>query len=111
MNLFFPALLRDPIPMLPYPTDRRRLLMMVRVFLNEFSEFVPAYGEDLSPADLPGADRQLEGFLERLAMDASQIDAGAERLETEAGILRGIERHLAELVQHAASHCSRIRWN
>ena len=56
--------------MLPYPTDRRRLLMMVRVFLHEFAEFVPAYVDgDSYPADSDCADRQLEGFLERLAVE------------------------------------------
>jgi len=98
--------------MLPYPTDRRRLLMMVRVFLHEFSEFVPAYaGGWLYPADHGEADHQLEGFLERLAVDASQIDEAAEHPETEAQIQRGIEQHLSELLQHATWNGRRIRWN
>ncbi|HEX5053490.1 MAG TPA: hypothetical protein VFZ65_17055 [Planctomycetota bacterium] len=96
--------------MLPYPTDRRRLLMMVRVFLHEFSELVAACG-DACPADLGSADHQLEGFLERLAVDAGQIDEAAVRPETEAEIQRGLEHHLAELLQHAAWNRSRIHWN
>ena len=94
--------------MLPYPTDRRRLLMMVRVFLHEFAEFVGAHREGFEypsdPAD-ECADHQLEAFLERLAVDAGQIAAGqveGGRVETEAEIVRSLEAHLLDLVGHAA---------
>jgi len=100
--------------MLPYPTDRRRLLMMVRVFLHEFSEFVRAYGDVYPYPAEPGgdcADHQLEGFIERLAVDASQIDETAERLETEAEIQNGLIKHLCELLQHASWNRRRSQWN
>lgn len=100
--------------MLPYPTDRRRLLMMVRVFLHEFSEFVGAHGDGWPYPSDPGddcADHQLEAFLERLAMDAGQIDEVAEREETEAEVQRGLEQHLGNLLRHAAWNRNRIQWN
>jgi hypothetical protein len=78
---------------------------MVRAFLLEFSEFVRAHGDGWqSPRDPedPTADRQLEAFLERLAVDAGQIDEGAERPETEALVQHDIEHQLCELLQHAA---------
>jgi hypothetical protein len=98
--------------MLPYPTDRRRLLMMVRAFMHEFSEFVCAYG-DGSPylPDPIGADHQLEGFLERLAVDAGQIDEASDRPETEGEIQRGVAQHLFELLQHASWNSRRVHWN
>ena len=98
--------------MLPYPTDRRRLLMMVRVFLHEFAEFVSAHADGWPYPPEPGdADRQLEGFLERLAVDASQIDEATACAETEAEIQRGLERHLSELLRHAAWNKNRLHWN
>lgn len=100
--------------MLPYPTDRRRLLMMVRVFLHEFSELVQAHRDGPPyPADAADdcADRQLEKFLERLAVDASQIDDLSARPETEIEIYRGLEQHLCELLRQASCTRNRIRFN
>ena len=100
--------------MLPYPTDRRRLLMMVRVFLHEFSEFVRAYNDvHPYPAEPGGdcADHQLEGFIERLAVDASQVDEAAERAETEAEIQHGLVQHLFNLLQHASWNRRGIHMN
>ena len=101
--------------MLPYPTDRRRLLMMVRVFLHEFSEFVGAHrGGATYPTDLDDdcADHQLEAFLNRLAVDAGQIDDGfreaSDRVENEAEILRSIECHLCELMRPAPWSHNRV---
>jgi hypothetical protein len=98
--------------MLPYPTDRRRLLMMVRAFLHEFSELVGAHadGWQSDPRD-ECTDHQLEAFLERLAVDAEQTDEATQRTETEAGIQRGIEQHLCDLLQHAAWNRRRVNWN
>jgi len=95
--------------MLPYPTDPRRLLMMVRVFLHEFCEFVRAHDAGLeypSPEGDPCADHQLEAFLERLAVDAAQIDESAAIVESETEIRRGLVQHLADLVSRP-SRCSR----
>jgi hypothetical protein len=99
--------------MLPYPTDRRRLLMMVRAFLHEFAAIVSAHGDGLqhpSAAD-PWADHQFEAFLERLAVDASQVDEDAAVMETEVEVQHSIQQHLCDLLQHAAWHRDRIRWN
>ena len=106
--------LPHPLKGLPYPTDRRRLLMMVRVFLHEFSEFVRAYGDGWPyPADAGAdcTDHQLVKFLERLAEDAGQIDEAAQRPETEAEIQRGLEQYLCTLLQHAAWNRNRIQLN
>jgi hypothetical protein len=100
--------------MLPYPTDRRRLLMMVRVFLHEFSEWVQANRDGSPyPSDVADdcADHQLERFLERLAVDADQLDEAAVRPETEIEVYRCLEQHLCELLRHAASTHDRLRWN
>ena len=100
--------------MLPYPTDRRRLLMMVRAFLHEFAALVWAHGDDWqdpSAADDPWADHQFEAFLERLAVDACEVDEVAGSMETEAEVQHGIEQHLCDLLQHAAWQRDRIRWN
>lgn len=98
--------------MLPYRTDTRRLLMMVRAFLHEFSEFVAAHDGGLpypsDPKD-PYADHQLEAFLERLAVDATQIDAAAASAEPAIEIQRGLAQHLNDLLSHAPSHRNRIR--
>jgi len=99
--------------MLPYPTDRRRLLMMVRVFMHEFSEFVGAHAEG-APFDLDDdcTDHQLEAFLNRLAVDAGQIDDGfrevADRVETEAEILRSLEDSFRDLPRRAPWTHNRI---
>jgi hypothetical protein len=104
--------------MLPYPTDRRRLLMMVRAFLHEFSAFVTAHAEGWEcPSDPCDAcaDRQLEEFLERLGVDASQIDDGCLEIgrpvETEAEIVESLEGHLRNLVRHATWNHNRISAN
>ena len=100
--------------MLPYPTDRRRLLMMVRVFLHEFSEWVQAHRDGApypSAAADEFADHQLEKFLERLAIDAGQIDDLSLRPDTEIEIYRGLEQHLCELLRHASGIRNRIRFN
>jgi hypothetical protein len=104
--------------MLPFPTDPRRLLMMVRVFLHEFSEFVGAHRDGLEyPSDPRDdcADHQLEAFLERLAVDARQIDDGfrrmAERVETAAEVQQSLEGHLRDLLWHAAWSRNRISRN
>ncbi len=100
--------------MLPYPTSQRRLLMMARVFLHEFSEFVAAHEAGLPyPSDIndPSADHALETFLERLAVDAAQVDEAMGGVETAADIQRGLEKLLAELLSHAAPHRNRIHWN
>lgn len=100
--------------MLPYRTDQRRLLMMVRVFLHEFSEFVGAHDAGLPyPSDRadPCADHQLEAFLERLAEDAAQIDAAATSAETVAEIQRGMKQHLEDLLSHAVWHRNRMHPN
>jgi hypothetical protein len=104
--------------MLPYATKRRRLLMMVRVFLHEFSEFVGAHRDGWEypsdPAD-ECADHQLEAFLERLAVDAGQIDAGclamAEPMETEAEVRQSIEEQLRDLLRVASWHHNRFSAN
>jgi hypothetical protein len=86
--------------------------MMVRVFLHEFAEFVSAHADGMPyPAEHGDADRQLESFLERLAVDASQIDDAAARAETEAEIRRGLARHLSELLRHAAWNRNSMHWN
>jgi hypothetical protein len=100
--------------MLPYSTDRRRLLMMVRVFLHEFSEFVGAHADGWQyPSDPRDdcADHQLEAFLERLAVDAGQIDEAAERAQTAADVQLDVEQHLCDLLQHAAWNRNRPHWN
>ena len=104
--------------MLPYPTDRRRLLMMVRVFLHEFSEFVTAESEGWECSSDPCddcADRQLEAFLERLGVDASQIDdrclATGHPVESEGRILESLAGHLRDLLRHAAWSNDRISAN
>ena len=100
--------------MLPYPTDRRRLLMMVRVFLHEFCEFVAAHDCGFpypSERDDPCADHQLEAFLERLAVDASQVDDAMAGAETADEIRRGLEQHLVDLLSHAAWQRHRSHWN
>lgn len=95
--------------MLPYPTDRRRLLMMVRVFVHEFAELVAARSDGW--VDAASADRQLEAFLERLAVDAEQADAASERTQTEGEIQRDLAQGLVELLQHAGWSRRRIGWN
>jgi hypothetical protein len=102
--------------MLPYPTDRRRLLMMVRTFLEEFSLFVTAHAEGWDcPSDPGCADRQLEAFLERLAVDAGEMDdsclATGRSVETEAEIAASLERHLRDLLRNAAWNHNRISVN
>ena len=100
--------------MLPYPTDRRRLLMMVREFLHEFCEWVQANRDGSPyPSDAGGecADHQLEKFLERLAVDAKQVDDLAVRPETEIEVYRALEQYLCELLRQATSHHNRFRWN
>ena len=104
--------------MLPYPTDPRRLLMMVRVFLHEFAEFVNAHRTGWDYPSDPGdacADHQLEAFLERLAVDASETDEHARRtagrVESAAEIPQSIAAHLRELVQEAFVHHNRITAN
>jgi hypothetical protein len=100
--------------MLPYSTERRRLLQMVRVFLHEFAELVRADSDGAwtssSERDV-SADHELERFLERLAVDAGQVDEADQRAETETDICRGIQQHLVELVQHASWERKRIWWN
>ena len=104
--------------MLPYPTDSRHLLMMVRTFLDEFSVFVTAHSEGWKYPSDPGddcADRQLEAFLERLGVDASQIDDSrletGRRVETEAEILASLEGHLRDLLRNATWNHNRISVN
>ena len=100
--------------MLPCPTDRRRLLMMARVFLHEFSEFVRAHGDGWKyPSDRgdPSADHQLEAFLERLAVDAGQIDEASEHAETESRVLLDIDLLLSQLMEVAAWNTDRISQN
>jgi hypothetical protein len=100
--------------MLPYPTDRRRLLLMVQVFLHEFTELVSAYEDGWShrgDGSDPTADLPLESFLERLAVDAGQIDAAAVPGETAADIRRGIDRYVDHLLRQEEWHRRRISWN
>lgn len=100
--------------MLPYPTDRRRLLMMVRVFLQEFSDLARASADGWTFPSKPGdvtADHQLEAFLERLAFDAGLGDDAAGRTETEADVQSDIEERLRDLLQHAAWNRNRISLN
>ena len=104
--------------MLPFPTDRRRLLMMVRVFLHELSEFVAAHADGMQYPSDPGdecADHQLEGFLARLAVDASQIDDVYRNMtgnvETEAEVHHSLVGHLRNLVQQTPWHHNRLRLN
>ncbi|HEX6812953.1 MAG TPA: hypothetical protein VF384_15115 [Planctomycetota bacterium] len=100
--------------MLPYPTDRRRLLMMVRVFVHEFTELLRAHSNGWpypsDPCD-ETADHQLEEFLERIAVDASQVDEVAQRRESETEIQRALEKQLNELLLQAAWNRNRIQWN
>ena len=104
--------------MLPYPTDPRRLLMMVRVFLHEFAEFVSAHRsgwDHPSDPDDPCVDHQLEAFLERLAADAGEIDEHARRttgrIESAAEIPPKIAAHLRQLVQDAFAQNNRLTAN
>ena len=104
--------------MLPYPTDAHHLLKMVRVFLHEFSDFVDDQRNGFEfPSDPQdeSADHQLEAFLERLAVDASQADDGfcnvAGRVETEAEILQSLVGHLRDLLRHAVRNHNRVSWN
>lgn len=104
--------------MLPYPTDQRRLLMMVRVFLHEISEFVAAQADGMDYPSDPGdpcGDHQLEAFLERLAVDASQIDevyrTMTGREESEAEVHQSLASHLRALAQQIPWHHNRLRLN
>lgn len=104
--------------MLPYPTDQRRLLMMVRVFLHELSEFVAAHADGMEYPSHPSdetADHQLEAFLERLAEDASQIDGVFRnmtgRVETEPEVQHSLVGHLRNLAQQTPWHHNRLRLN
>ena len=104
--------------MLPYPTDRRRVLMMVRVFVHEISEFVAAHVDGMpypsDPAD-KCADHQLEAFLERLAEDANQIDdvyrTMTGREESDAEVQYSLARHLRALAQQTPWHNNRLSLN
>src|SRR5262245_45116030 len=104
--------------MLPYPTDRRRLLMMVRGFVHELSEFVAAHADGMqypSDPDDQCADHLLEAFLARLAEDASQIDGVFRNMtgnvETEAEVQHSLGGHLRNLVQQTPWHHNRLRLN
>ena len=104
--------------MLPYPTDRRRLLMMVRVFVHELSEFVAAQADGMpypSNPDDKCADHQLEAFLERLAVDARQIDGVYRtmtgREESEAEVQYSLVSHLRALVAQTPWHHNRLSLN
>ncbi|HZN38430.1 MAG TPA: hypothetical protein VFD82_06480 [Planctomycetota bacterium] len=104
--------------MLPYPTDQRRLLMMVRVFLHEISEFVAAHADGMEYPSDPNdkcADHQLEAFLERLAEDARQIDCVYRtmtgREESEAEVHHSLASHLRALAQQVPWHHNRLRLN
>lgn len=104
--------------MLPYPTDQRRLLMMVRVFLHEISEFVAAQADGMpypSDANDKCADHQLEAFLERLAEDARQIDGVYRtmtgREESEAEVQQSLASHLRALAKQVPWHHNRLSLN
>ena len=104
--------------MLPFPTDRRRLLMMVRVFVHELSEFVAAHADGMqypSDPDDQCADHLLEAFLARLAEDANQIDGVFRNMtgnvETEAEVQYSLVGHLRNLVQQTPWHHNRLRLN
>jgi len=104
--------------MRPYPTDRRRVLMMVRVFLHELSEFVAAQADGMkhpSDPDDQCADHQLEAFLARLAVDANQIDDVFRNMtgnvETVAEVHHSLVVHLRHLVQQTPWHHNRLGLN
>jgi hypothetical protein len=91
---------------------------MVRIFLHEFSEFAAAHRSGLEYPSDPrddSADHQLEAFLERLAIDASEPDAGfrgaTQRVETEAEVLQSLIGHLRDLLGNAVRRHNRVSWN
>ncbi|MFO1077114.1 MAG: hypothetical protein U1E73_05245 [Planctomycetota bacterium] len=91
--------------MLPYPTDRRRLLMMVRAFVRDMNEFVRNdFPTTTYPRedDDPAYDKQMEEFLERLAVDAADDESGMEELglgtESEAEVMDSLRENLQLLL-------------
>lgn len=93
--------------MLPYPTDRRRLLMMVRSFVSDFADYVGTRWHGLQyPSDPDHPEHQLEQFLEHLAVSAADDDDGVNEMlgehESEAEIIESLQAHLDDLLRHAS---------
>ena len=91
--------------MLPYPTDHRHLLLMVRMFVYQLTEHVRSDipSEPYRPPDYddPLGDAELEEFLERLAMEVDEEERDIAEMgygeETEAEVVESLRTHLEDL--------------
>lgn len=103
--------------MLPYPTDRRRLLMMVRSFVHDFADFVGTrwHPDTKYTADEDDPELPLQEYLEQLAVSAADDDDGVTEMfgvqETEAEIMQSLQQHLGELLRHASWNDDRVSLN
>lgn len=103
--------------MLPYPTDQRRLLMMVRSFVHEFADFVSTrwHPDTKHPSDPDDPELPLEEYLDKLALSASDDDDGVIEMfgkaETEAEVVESLQEHLRDLLRHAAWNDDQVSAN
>jgi len=89
--------------MLTLPTDRKTLLLVVRMFLLHFTERVQARNYDTDFSWLPG-DVDFEEILTSLAMAAIQEDdemRDMDLVETEDEIVESVEKEMADLLKAA----------
>lgn len=94
--------------MLPWPTDRRHLAMMVRTFVDMLTDKIRSHHRDTpypSDPDDEHADIELEEFLERLAQEAHDDEVSMEQMqigpETEADVMQSLHDSLKELFDAA----------